>query len=170
MHGRFTPSAAIRIAGRLAAFDPAWLEEPVLPGNPRSLAKVAAAVDVPLRGGIGSRSYAPASAADIPLVYRLAIGHQSIDLTGLDLAGKAVQVTSSVGVGEVHVEVPSNVRVVVRGRAGTGDVDIDLDDASGTQVDRTIALPATAPATAGEIDLDLRVGVGRVIVDREDTP
>jgi phage shock protein PspC (stress-responsive transcriptional regulator) len=131
---------------------------------------LAAAVDVPLRGGIGTRSYAPASATDIPPVYRLGLGRQTIDLTGLDLAGKTVQVTSSVGIGVVHVEVPSNVRVVARGRAGTGDVDIDLDDTSGTQVDRTIVLPATGTATAGEIDLDLRVGLGRVIVDREVAP
>ena len=130
---------------------------------------LAAAVDVPLRGGMGNRSYAPTSAADIPTTYRLAIGHQMIDLTGLDLAGKKVQVTSSVGIGEVEVQVPSNVRVVAHGRTGTGDVNINGDNNGGSHVDRTLVLPAIGTAVGGEIDLDLRVGIGRVFVDREVT-
>lgn len=130
---------------------------------------LAAAVDVPLRGGMGSRSYAPTSAADIPTTYRLAIGHQMIDLTGLDLAGKKVQVTSSVGIGEIEVRVPSNVRVVAHGRTGTGDVNIGGDNNGGSHVDRTLVLPAIGTAVGGEIDLDLRVGIGRVFVDQEVT-
>jgi Cell wall-active antibiotics response 4TMS YvqF len=130
---------------------------------------LAAAVDVPLRGGMGNRSYAPTSAANIPTTYRLAIGHQMIDLTGLDLAGKKIQVTSSVGIGEVEVQVPSNVRVVAHGRTGIGDVNINGDNNGGSHVDRTLVLPAIGTAVAGEIDLDLRVGIGRVFVDREVT-
>ena len=133
----------------------------------RSHSRSTATVDVPLRGGVGGRFYAPASASDIPAAYHLGIGRQSLDLTGLDLAGKKVQVTSSVGAGVLHVEVPSNVKVVTHGRAGAGDVLIDGNDVSGNHVDRTVVLAATAPAVAGEIDLDLRVGVGRVMVDRD---
>jgi phage shock protein PspC (stress-responsive transcriptional regulator) len=128
---------------------------------------VTATVDVPLRGGVGGRSYAPASASDIPASYHLGIGRQSLDLTGLDLAGKKVHVTSTVGIGVLHIDVPSNVKVVAHGRAGAGDVYVDGNDVSGNHVDRTIVLAAIAPVTAGEIDLDLRVGVGRVIVDRD---
>jgi phage shock protein PspC (stress-responsive transcriptional regulator) len=128
---------------------------------------IAAAIDVPLRGGIGARSYAPTSATDIPSTYRLAIGHQVIDLSALNLAGKKVQVTSSVGIGEVEVLVPSNIRVVAHGRAGTGDVNIDGNNNGGSRVDRTLVLPAIGTPVAGEIDLDLRVGLGRVLVDRE---
>jgi phage shock protein PspC (stress-responsive transcriptional regulator) len=131
---------------------------------------LAASVDVPLRGGMGNRTYAPTSASDIPTTYRLAIGHQTIDLTALNLAGKKVQVTSSVGIGEVDVRVPPNVRLVAHGRAGTGDVNIDGDNNGGSHVDRTLVLPAIGTAVAGEIDLDLRVGLGRVYVDREVPP
>jgi hypothetical protein len=129
-----------------------------------------AAINVPLRGGIGSRLYVPASASDIPAAYHLGIGHQTIDLTGLNVAGKKILVTSSVGVGVVHVEVPANVKVVARGRVGTGDVNLDGNDISGSDVDRTLVLPASGTATPGEIDLDLRVGLGRVLVDQEVTP
>jgi phage shock protein PspC (stress-responsive transcriptional regulator) len=129
-----------------------------------------ATVDVPLRGGMGNRTYAPTSTADIPSTYRLAIGHQTIDLTALNLAGKKVQVTSSLGIGEVDVRVPPNVRLVVHGRAGTGNVNINGDNNGGSHVDRTLVLPAIGTAVAGEIDLDLRVGLGRVYVDREVQP
>jgi phage shock protein PspC (stress-responsive transcriptional regulator) len=131
---------------------------------------IAASIDVPLRGGMGNRTYAPISTTDIPSTYRLAIGHQTIDLTALDLAGKKVNVTSSVGIGEVDVWVPPNVRLVVHGRAGTGDVNINGDNNGGSHVDRTLVLPASGTAVAGEIDLDLRVGLGRVYVDREVAP
>ena len=130
---------------------------------------IVAAIDIPLRGGIGSRFYAPASAADIPTTYDLGIGRDSIDLSGLNLAGKHVLVTSSVGIGELDVVVPQNVKLVVRGRAGTGDVNIDGDHTGGSDVDRSLTLPAIGTPVAGEIDLDLRVGLGRVFVDREVT-
>jgi hypothetical protein len=64
----------------------------------------------------------------------------------------------------------SNVKVVTHGRAGTGDVQIDGNDVGGNRVDRTVVLSPLGTVTAGEIDLDLRVGLGQVIVDREDTP
>jgi phage shock protein PspC (stress-responsive transcriptional regulator) len=131
---------------------------------------IAASIDIPLRGGIGNHTYAPISTTDIPTTYRLAIGHQTIDLTALDLGGKKVHVTSSVGIGEVDVWVPPNVRLVVRGRAGTGDVDINGDNNGGSHVDRTLVLPAVGTAVAGEVDLDLRVGVGRVYVEHVGAP
>ena len=78
--------------------------------------------------------------------------------------------TSSVGVGEVDVRVPPNVRLVAHGQAGTGNVNINGDNNGGSHVDRTLVLPAIGAAVAGEIDLDLRVGFGRVFVDRDFPP
>jgi galactonate dehydratase len=51
MHGRFTPSTAIRVARALERFDPAWIEEPVPPDNLRALAKVASRVNIPVATG-----------------------------------------------------------------------------------------------------------------------
>jgi galactonate dehydratase len=51
MHGRFSASTAIRIAGKLTRFDPAWIEEPVPPENLKALAKVAAHTDIPIATG-----------------------------------------------------------------------------------------------------------------------
>ncbi|MCZ9337521.1 mandelate racemase/muconate lactonizing enzyme family protein, partial [Streptomyces sp. TRM76130] len=51
MHGRFSPSTAVRLAKELAPFKPAWLEEPVPPENLRALKKVAEKVDLPVATG-----------------------------------------------------------------------------------------------------------------------
>jgi galactonate dehydratase len=51
MHGRFNPATAIRMARRLAPFDPSWIEEPVPPENLKALAKVAANTDIPIATG-----------------------------------------------------------------------------------------------------------------------
>ncbi|MFD8963758.1 mandelate racemase/muconate lactonizing enzyme family protein [Streptomyces sp. NPDC059568] len=51
MHGRFSPSTAIRLAHELAPYAPAWLEEPVPPENLKALDKVARKVDLPIATG-----------------------------------------------------------------------------------------------------------------------
>jgi galactonate dehydratase len=51
MHGRFSPSTAVRLAKDLAPFKPAWLEEPCPPENLKALEKVAAKVDLPVATG-----------------------------------------------------------------------------------------------------------------------
>nr|WP_239108858.1 mandelate racemase/muconate lactonizing enzyme family protein [Streptomyces coelicoflavus] len=51
MHGRFSPSTAVRLARELAPFKPAWLEEPVPPENLKALRKVADKVDIPVATG-----------------------------------------------------------------------------------------------------------------------
>jgi predicted membrane protein len=127
---------------------------------------LAAAIDVPLRGGVGDRTYAPTSVAEIASAYHLGIGRETIDLTGLQLAGKTAHVTASVGIGHTVVDVPPNVKVVVRGRAGTGSVEIDGNQEGGTHEDRTLVMLASGTPTPGEIDLDLRVGIGEVTVVR----
>ncbi|WP_165985739.1 mandelate racemase/muconate lactonizing enzyme family protein [Streptomyces sp. YIM 98790] len=51
MHGRFSPATAVRLAGELERFRPAWLEEPVPPENLKALAKVAARTSLPIATG-----------------------------------------------------------------------------------------------------------------------
>ncbi|GGY84630.1 mandelate racemase/muconate lactonizing enzyme family protein [Streptomyces nitrosporeus] len=71
MHGRFSPSTAVRIAREMAPFAPAWLEEPVPPENLKALARVAEKVDQPIATGerihdrIEFREIFEAQAADI---------------------------------------------------------------------------------------------------------
>jgi 2-dehydro-3-deoxyphosphogalactonate aldolase len=50
-HGQMTASSAIRLAKRLEASDPLWLEEPVPPDAPDEMAKVARATSIPIATG-----------------------------------------------------------------------------------------------------------------------
>jgi len=50
-HGQFTPSGAIRLAQRLAPYEPLWFEEPTPPEMPEGMAKVAAQSAVPIATG-----------------------------------------------------------------------------------------------------------------------
>ncbi|MDQ1495680.1 MAG: hypothetical protein QOG69_2163 [Actinomycetota bacterium] len=132
------------------------------------LLAITAAIDVPLRGGIGSRLYNPTSVADLKSSYHLGIGDQTIDLSQLQLGGKTVNVTATVGMGRLIVDVPADVKVVTHGHTGAGDLRIFDVLSSGTDVTRTItsAASSAAAASSGEIDLDVRVGLGQVLVQR----
>jgi galactonate dehydratase len=50
-HGRLSPNMAIRMARLLKEFDPFFFEEPVPPENVDEMAKVAAAIDIPVAAG-----------------------------------------------------------------------------------------------------------------------
>ena len=50
-HGQMTTSSAIRLARRLEAYDPLWLEEPVPPENVDEMARVARATRIPVATG-----------------------------------------------------------------------------------------------------------------------
>jgi 2-dehydro-3-deoxyphosphogalactonate aldolase len=50
-HGQMTAAGALRIAERLAKFDPLWYEEPCPPENMRALAEVARRTTIPIATG-----------------------------------------------------------------------------------------------------------------------
>jgi hypothetical protein len=126
---------------------------------------VTAALDVPLRGGIGNRLDDPTSTSQLPTSYHLGLGREDLDLAALQLGGRRVHVASTLGLGHLYVEVPDNVTVVVHARAGAGQLLLFGADPSGTQLSRTATAQATGPSR-GEIDLDLRVGAGEIEVVR----
>jgi L-alanine-DL-glutamate epimerase-like enolase superfamily enzyme len=50
-HGQFTTGGAIRLGEAIAPYSPLWFEEPIPPDNPAEMAKVAAAVPIPVATG-----------------------------------------------------------------------------------------------------------------------
>lgn len=50
-HGQFTAPGALRLARRLEAYDPLWLEEPVPPELPEEMAAVARGTSIPIATG-----------------------------------------------------------------------------------------------------------------------
>jgi galactonate dehydratase len=51
MHGRFTPSTAVRVVHALAPFAPDWIEEPVPPENPEAMKRVRMGTHLPIATG-----------------------------------------------------------------------------------------------------------------------
>jgi phage shock protein PspC (stress-responsive transcriptional regulator) len=133
---------------------------------------VTAALDVPLRGGIGTRNDAPLAVTDLPAAYHLGIGNQTVDLTQLKTGGKTVHIAASVGFGQLRIFVPGDAVVKAHGRVGAGDLRLLGAITNGTHLNRTVVVEPNGPtvAAAGELDLDLQVGVGDVEVLQFATP
>jgi Cell wall-active antibiotics response 4TMS YvqF/PspC domain len=127
---------------------------------------VSSSLDVPLRGGIGSRHYDPQELSELHSPYRLGIGDLRIDLRDLPLAGRTTTVAAELGVGHLVVFVPNSVRVEARGHAGAGSVKLFGFQQGGWPQDDEHAAPGSG---TGVLELDLRVGAGMVDVRRFDT-
>ncbi|MEO7556623.1 MAG: PspC domain-containing protein [Acidimicrobiales bacterium] len=121
-------------------------------------------VSIPFEGGIGQRTYRPASAAEVDADYHVAVGELVLRLGDVRPAdGTTLRIDATVGIGHLLVNVPTDVEVVVRGRSDVGDVRIAGLDESGWRVDQSSAIHAGREG-GGRIELDVRVGVGMVEV------
>lgn len=124
-----------------------------------------AAVGVPLQGTIGDESWTPESAAATAPSYQLAVGDAELDLTNAAPgAGNSLTVNAQVGIGDLQIDVPSDVNVDVVVHDGVGDVEV-LGElrSSRWHVNESFQLPAQGKAE-GTIVLDLKVGIGDVEV------
>ncbi len=125
---------------------------------------VAAAVDIPLEGGVGDRLERPATFDRVRAEYHLAVGQLTLDLTRLTGYGPVPRhVTARVGIGRLVLVVPAGILVEVRGHAGVGDVTVFGRSESGIDVDNASGPSSGAPVA---LSLDLSVGVGQVEVRR----
>lgn len=133
---------------------------------PLALALVAAsAIDVPIEGGVGDRSYAPARLDDVRDEYRLAVGEVVLDLRDLDpesLRGTTTTIDASIALGSLQVLVPRHVTVTGSASAQIGDIDVQGDSQSGATAERRIDI--VGEDDSGTIELDLRVGIGEIQV------
>jgi Cell wall-active antibiotics response 4TMS YvqF len=119
-------------------------------------------LDVPLGGGVGDRTERPTTAAELT-GYELGVGNLVVDLRQLQIPPGTTRVEARVGVGELEVEVPQGVSVAVVARSGLGQVQALGEEEGGfaSRID-------TAAEAGGNrrLELDLRVGLGEVRVDR----
>jgi phage shock protein PspC (stress-responsive transcriptional regulator) len=125
---------------------------------------IVAASDVPFRGGIGDRTYQPASTAELHRTYRLAVGQMTVDLSGVTLGEGTTHVNASVGIGHLVVRVPQDVNVSVSAHSGAGEVVVFGEHADGVGADRVTRRTSTAESRL--IVLDAEAGVGQVEVVR----
>jgi predicted membrane protein len=121
-------------------------------------------LEVPLAGGVGDRTAQPVTPAELT-DYELGAGDFRLDLGRLEVPPGTTTVRARVGFGELAVDLPGGVAVEVDARAGVGSVQAFGREESGVG---THLETSGQDGAAGDrrLVLDLRVGVGRVEVDR----
>ena len=141
---------------------PRWL---ILPATVLVLPlAVVSASDIDLQGGVGERSYRPASVAQLRPEYRLGVGQMELDLRSVSLPPGETEVRVSLGMGEARVRVPSDACVSTTAQIGVGAADIPdrADEGVNLDVERQDREIAGRPRLLVTAD----VGVGHVQVDR----
>jgi PGF-CTERM protein len=133
------------------------------------LVSAAAVADIPVRGGVGDRTWRPAAVSDLRSTYRLGIGQSELDLTRLDLAGTGrTRVDIRQGIGHLLVIVPDNVVVRIDADANAGEIQLpDQDAVNGTDLSERVVLPEGSAPSAAVLVVDAELGVGSLEVRRE---
>lgn len=121
-----------------------------------------------LDGGVGDRDVRPATVADAERFHDLGTGQLTLDLVDVPLdRDEPVQVRAEVGVGRIHVIVPAGAQLLVTSEVGAGHVVIgDREVIEGIDQQDVRTIESVGDRT-GTIELDLRVGVGEIDVDRD---
>ena len=133
------------------------------------LVSAAAVADIPVRGGVGDRTWRPATVSDLHDPYRLGVGQSELDLTQLDLASAGrTRVEIRQGVGHLLVIVPDNVVVRVVADANAGEVLLPgQHSVNGTDLSERVVLPEGSAPSAAVLVVDAELGVGSLEVRRE---
>jgi len=135
---------------------------------------VASLVVVPLStnagADIGQRQEVITTVDELGEGAELGIGSLLLDLRGIELEDEVVQISASVGIGELRVRVPEGVRVTGEARAGIGAVRGPSGDSGGfgvsTDLQGAIGDVQQPDAGSPALTLDLEVGIGQVVVTR----
>jgi hypothetical protein len=134
-----------------------------------ALASVAAVVpDVPMNGGIGDRTWRPATVADLRSEYQLGIGDMELDLSRLDLtdAGR-LRVDVRQGVGDMTVVIPDDVVVRIDADVQGGELRLpDLEPTDGTDVSERVVVPEGSSRGSAVLVVDAELGLGSMEVRR----
>lgn len=129
------------------------------------------------RGGVGSRHYLPATAADVAPTYRHAMGEFLLDMRQLDLsvppgtppdAVPPVRTSIQLGMGQAQIFVPRDADVTVRVEVGLGRVAFEGKEGAGVGSTLTVVddLGSDDVRSGRAIELELDAGVGNVEVFR----
>ncbi len=121
-----------------------------------------------LDAGVGERAWTPTTPALASRPFELSVGSAELDLTRLVIPDgtTTIEVDASVGLGELLVTVPDDVRVLVDAEVGLGTLDVDgLPREDGDDVSVVAELP-DGPLTGPTIELTVRTDVGDLEVSR----
>jgi hypothetical protein len=122
-----------------------------------------ARLDVSLDDGVGDRTYRVSSADEIHRTYRLGIGDLTVDLRQVDdLPAGPTLVRARLGIGNLDMIVPSDVKVRYRVENNFGDVNVFGQDFDGHD-SHTEGVDGTGPRV---LELDAHAGAGQITVVR----
>jgi len=123
---------------------------------------------VPLRGGIGNTQWRPTSPSQVAPRYRLAIGTMHLDLSNVNFRPGTTDVTATVGIGNLVVELPPGTAVSVAAHSGLGAVQVFGQDEGGfgTSQVKQVSGSSSNMSNPPRIVLDAQTGVGEVQVIR----
>ena len=119
-------------------------------------------------GGVGNRTWAPATADDVRPVYDAGVGDVLLDLSGIDVGALdgPVRTRLDAGIGNVEVVVPRDADVQVEVDAGFGDVAVLQDEGMDAGVYPGRGTGSWVDDGDPEIVLTIDAGVGDVEVSR----
>ena len=121
---------------------------------------IAATTFARLAHGTGDRHYAPATASALRHDYQVGVGSLTLDLTRLQLPPGTTHIHVEAGIGHVRVTVPRDVTVHAKTHVSWGEAVLLGHDESGHNVRVDVG------RQDGRIELDTRVGIGRIEVER----
>jgi phage shock protein PspC (stress-responsive transcriptional regulator) len=143
-----------------------WL---ILPAVTVALAAGAvSAAGIDLDGGVGDKTYRPASAIDLQDKYQLGIGDLEVDLRNTDLPAGDRPVAIDLGVGEARLIVPEDVCVATDANVGVGQVDVFDRGSGGVDVDFVEEPDARPDTTRLVVNADIGLGQLSVVHDPAD--
>lgn len=143
-----------------------WL---ILPAVTVALsAGAVAAAGIELDGGVGDRTYRPASAIELRDRYELGIGQLEVDLRNADLPAGDRPLHIDVGVGEARLIVPEDVCVATNADVGVGVVRVFDRDSGGVDVDVLDEPDARPDTTRLIVSADVGLGALNVVHHPDD--
>lgn len=128
-----------------------------------ALVLVLAVVAGAFGGNFGYRSFAVSSPQQLQQAYDYPVGSVRLDLSRLTALAGRHHTAIRVGSGDVTVNAPAGVPVLVRSRVGVGSVTINGHHTSGLDTEQTVLLGNPA-AASDELVVNVKVGVGSVTV------
>jgi hypothetical protein len=121
--------------------------------------------DLRFDGGLGDRTFTPASTTELEPVYRVTAGTLTLDLRQIELPPGDTRVEARVGAGDIEVIVPADMAVEVDWRVAAGEVTVFTRQQSGTFLNDSETTAGFADAEQRLI-LDVIVTAGTIEVRR----
>ena len=122
-------------------------------------------IDLPIAGGVGSVTYSPHTGADLADSYSFGVGRMTLDLSALKATDPNTTVLATLAAGDLLVEVPSGVHVVIDSSVRAGQIEISGHHAgvyrSGLDLSTTSTFGSDSP---GLVHLIVHCGVGTIRV------